>query len=831
MKKVVLFCFLVFGIFGLAACSDEKIPVFKINDGISTILEINTEEPDWKNAYVVENISEEVNVTENVDMSKVGTYEVIYTYKFGKKDASYKLIVNVVDTMAPEITVDSSKPISFHEGSEKPNIVEYFKATDNGDGEIQITGNMIVENIDMNKVGSYLVQANVKDSANNMSTKNITINIVDITMPLVLVNLNGLPLDFVVTEGIDSSFTEYFMVIDNEDGVIEVTDNMITHNIDIGVIGEYMVNLSVTDSSGNTATVTLPINIIEMPAPVVSVESNYLLANKSLNVEADRIITAYSLNGAEYVELETPSLSVEINELVLGKNRILFKGERGAITDSLEITVLDAYNVVVPIAESMIAYDNNNNSYNLQDRNFGLYIQCSIDYTIFEIKCNYYLANENGFLMEIKEVISSKLYQEGSSFILDDASETGLEFVVTSENYNTIQTKMVSNLETGLLEEYIVFDGNEYLIEEYNITLMDYVAFEYYQSDVEYYGLTFAYELDNGTFYIPFEGDNVITTELYYYDEIQLTLNIDSNNYLAVAMHELIPMENFEEGIQLILEDGSIYEVDYSNESFILDVYGELKLFISNEEVINIIAYQIDYKEAFAIGVEITLIDSSVIIVTSENEAYIRFVFGDENLYLFINDEEHIIVSIAEKHTKPILQVYWVGKVLSLSDGTTYTVVDGDEAEIVMVYEYFSKERNDYVLIDGELKEIVPTLSSRDINTIYNVGDILLLENGTTYTVVENDTTQLLVTTKSSEYYYHYYLVIDGEILEILSSEAQPITFVASLGEELTLIATDGINANTTYTVVENDQTLVWIGESGDLYITLDGVVYLIYIM
>lgn len=109
--------------------------------------------------------SRDVEIIGDVDINKVGMYEVKYyiSNKFIKNDNYVVRKINVVDRVNPEIKLVGDN-ISFYVGEnyKEPG----YSALDNYDGDI--TSNVkVIDNIDNKKAGNYEVVYSVVDSSNN----------------------------------------------------------------------------------------------------------------------------------------------------------------------------------------------------------------------------------------------------------------------------------------------------------------------------------------------------------------------------------------------------------------------------------------------------------------------------------------------------------------------------------------------------------------------------------------------------------------------------------------------------------------------------------------
>ena len=126
--------------------------------------------------YGKKDISNNVEISGNVDTSKIGTYTITYTAKQKKKTKSVTRTINVKDTAPPTITLNGKDEINIAQGSTYRELGCY--ANDNYDKDI--TTKISIENtIDTSKKGTYTVNYSVKDSSGNTSTASRTVNVVE----------------------------------------------------------------------------------------------------------------------------------------------------------------------------------------------------------------------------------------------------------------------------------------------------------------------------------------------------------------------------------------------------------------------------------------------------------------------------------------------------------------------------------------------------------------------------------------------------------------------------------------------------------------------------
>lgn len=84
------------------------------------------------------------------------------------------------DFVAPVITVVDGLPMMFEVGGEKVDFKQYFKITDEKDGEIEVTGDMLnLGGFNINYVGPYRIILTVTDSDGNQSQRVIAVAVTE----------------------------------------------------------------------------------------------------------------------------------------------------------------------------------------------------------------------------------------------------------------------------------------------------------------------------------------------------------------------------------------------------------------------------------------------------------------------------------------------------------------------------------------------------------------------------------------------------------------------------------------------------------------------------
>jgi PKD repeat protein len=209
-----------------------------------------------------------------VQTNIVGTYVVSYTVTdLSGNTATVFRVVKVIDSIAPVMKLIGSDPtlVEVNTTFTDPGV----SVSDNYNTAGELNPLVVVSsNVDITKVGTYLVTYNVKDLAgNSAATLTRTVNVVD-TIPPTL-TLNGAQSDSI------DVFMQYtdpgVTVSDNYDETGDITVTVtgtFYSNFPGGknpkTLGSYTIIYTATDKSGNKSIVTRTVKVVDRVAPVIS---------------------------------------------------------------------------------------------------------------------------------------------------------------------------------------------------------------------------------------------------------------------------------------------------------------------------------------------------------------------------------------------------------------------------------------------------------------------------------------------------------------------------------------------------------------------------------
>ena len=257
---------------GLELWSDPWIEDFM--DGAVRNLQY-TITSEWRTIHYVFYVDEAFSA----DGSNVVKFEIkVGTITWGSEEIDNKVFIDnaqfyllSMQDEPPVITRDETLPTTFGSGEDMPDFTSYVTVQDLEDGAMPVTWDMIdVSALDMDTPGIYPVVFTAIDSAGNVTEYTLDIQILeeaDTEAPQLTLDEN-LPTTFDQFADIEVDLSEYVGAVDNIDGEINLRPSMIdAGGFSLQTAGVYTVIYTVTDSSGNTATLELELTVLDKEPP------------------------------------------------------------------------------------------------------------------------------------------------------------------------------------------------------------------------------------------------------------------------------------------------------------------------------------------------------------------------------------------------------------------------------------------------------------------------------------------------------------------------------------------------------------------------------------
>lgn len=239
---IVSFIFIV--LFSLTFILERPQMDIKVIDDIEVKSKEKIARP--RTIYHFQNVTDKVRINGNIDYQKTGEYTVQFEIDtlIGKYIKSVK--VNVVDTKAPEITLEGEEKYNqpYTKDYEEPG----FSAIDDYEGDLTDKVVCSKEEIDENR---FNIKYEVKDSSGNKAQKVREVTIIDNVPPTI--TLKG---SSNMTITLNGKYTESGATAkDERDG--DLTNKItIEGEVNTSKEGTYKIIYKVSDLSGNEATKT-----------------------------------------------------------------------------------------------------------------------------------------------------------------------------------------------------------------------------------------------------------------------------------------------------------------------------------------------------------------------------------------------------------------------------------------------------------------------------------------------------------------------------------------------------------------------------------------------
>ncbi|OCA86561.1 hypothetical protein A8L44_09195 [Bacillus sp. FJAT-27986] len=206
-------------------------------------------------------ITKNIKISGTVNTKKAGSYKLAYTVtdKAKNKTIVYRT-VKVVDNVKPVINGANNTQVALGDAFDS---LKGVSASDNNDGNL--TAKIKVEGtVNVNKPGTYKLTYTVSDKAGNKATKQRNVTVVDKVVPVI----NGVE-DVELPFGQEFDSLKGVTATDNYDG--DLTSKIkVEGTVNVEKAGSYPLTYSVTDQSGNEATVKRTVTVIDSTDPILS---------------------------------------------------------------------------------------------------------------------------------------------------------------------------------------------------------------------------------------------------------------------------------------------------------------------------------------------------------------------------------------------------------------------------------------------------------------------------------------------------------------------------------------------------------------------------------
>ena len=204
-----------------------------------------------------------VNVVNDVCANVIGSYNVIYSASDScGNDVSAVRVVNVVDQIAPVLTINGANPLTHmvlntYVDLGATAIDAYF-------GNVSVN---TVNDVCANVLGTYNVIYLASDSCGNDISAVRVVNIVDILSPVITISGDNPLTHPVLTTYTDPGAT----AVDAYFGDVSVN---VSNNVFANTLGSYTVIYTASDACGNQTSVARTVNVVDLVSPVITISGD-----------------------------------------------------------------------------------------------------------------------------------------------------------------------------------------------------------------------------------------------------------------------------------------------------------------------------------------------------------------------------------------------------------------------------------------------------------------------------------------------------------------------------------------------------------------------------
>ncbi|MBC2056014.1 DUF5011 domain-containing protein, partial [Listeria booriae] len=214
-------------------------------DPMSEVSATDKEDGDLTNAIKI--------TANNVNTNKEGIYQITYSVTDSDDNTTTKdVTVIVTSNEKPAIQAEDQ---TIKKGTKFDPIAD-VTATDQEDGDLTKTIEVIRNTVDTTKEGTYQVSYEVIDSDGNIAYKTITVTVTSNEKPTIAAE------NQVITVGDKFDPQQLATSTDQEDGDLTKQIEVIINTVDTSQPGTYKVVYRVTDSDNNTVEKTITVTVL-----------------------------------------------------------------------------------------------------------------------------------------------------------------------------------------------------------------------------------------------------------------------------------------------------------------------------------------------------------------------------------------------------------------------------------------------------------------------------------------------------------------------------------------------------------------------------------------
>jgi hypothetical protein len=217
----------------------------------------------------------QVNViSDEESFDRLGYFEItVVALDSSKNSTEMTYILEVIDQTPPElILVSYPEPLHVYDTFKEKDCYRYVISLIDNYDDLDISDIKVIYDIDMNRVGEYLIYYEISDDSGNITEQTLEVEVKDLVGPEIIIDTT---LIFEVFSQ-EPLLSELFIVSDNYCSLstIDIKTNI---NLNMDQIGRYPFTITATDCYKNKTTVNTRIEIIDSVGPEIKQVSDIIL--------------------------------------------------------------------------------------------------------------------------------------------------------------------------------------------------------------------------------------------------------------------------------------------------------------------------------------------------------------------------------------------------------------------------------------------------------------------------------------------------------------------------------------------------------------------------
>ncbi|MBU1019758.1 MAG: DUF5011 domain-containing protein, partial [Firmicutes bacterium] len=283
---------------------------------------------------------------ESVNGSILGQYVLTYqkTDAAGNVSNTVTRTITVVDTTNPVIVLNGSSTVTLEVGTAYTELGATFTDNVDANGNASVSGT-----VNNNVLGTYTMTYTYTDSSNNTGSSTRTVNVVDTTAPVL--DILG-SINYKIGDGIPS-IANFVTAIDAYDGNV-ISSLSYTFNIgDYLSPGTYALTLTVSDSSGNTTSSDITIEVVQGTVEELAANAITMLAGLAnlFTVTPEKI----TLTQIGNVYTTIPQIDNLTGNGYMADGDIIYSNVFNSVTAPEYIQIVETYNSSLSTMNSYLA--------------------------------------------------------------------------------------------------------------------------------------------------------------------------------------------------------------------------------------------------------------------------------------------------------------------------------------------------------------------------------------------------------------------------------------------------------------------------------------------